>query len=92
MAEHWKKIVNVTMRMMKEFGGATVKLSTSPIVAAKAAAAESGGSRKMKFPYTLTAKIVQFPWLFYIKNNWVYRYYFISVILCLPIFKKISGV
>lgn len=47
-------------------------------------------SRQMKFPYTFTAKIAQFPFRHYIKNQWIWRYYFIACICCLPIFYKIS--
>lgn len=32
-------------------------------------------ARPMKFPYTISAKIAQFPWKFYVSNNWIYRYY-----------------
>lgn len=46
--------------------------------------------RPMKYPYTFTAKFVQFPWRFYIENSWVYKYYFISVLLCLPVFYKLE--
>ncbi|XP_017786108.1 PREDICTED: uncharacterized protein LOC108569170 [Nicrophorus vespilloides] len=52
--------------------------------------AKPGERRPMKFPYTFSAKIAQFPWVYYAKNNWIYRYYFISLICCLPIFSKIS--
>lgn len=52
-------------------------------------AAEKPVGRPMKFPYTFTAKFVQFPWKYYIKNQWIYRYYGISLILCLPLFNSI---
>ncbi|KAJ3637760.1 hypothetical protein MTP99_001192 [Tenebrio molitor] len=47
-------------------------------------------SRPMKYPYTFTAKIAQFPFKFYIKNNWMWRYYPIAVVLCIPVFNSIS--
>ncbi|RZC37181.1 uncharacterized protein BDFB_007715, partial [Asbolus verrucosus] len=31
--------------------------------------------RPMKFPYTFSAKIAQFPLKYYIKNQWIWRYY-----------------
>lgn len=31
--------------------------------------------RHMKFPYTLSAKIAQFPFFFYIKNNIIWMYF-----------------
>lgn len=47
--------------------------------------------RHMKYPYTLGAKIAQFPYKFYFKNNWIVRYYCFSLVLCIPIFKSISN-
>ncbi|KAL1497418.1 hypothetical protein ABEB36_008394 [Hypothenemus hampei] len=46
--------------------------------------------RPMKYPYTLTAKIVQFPYKFYFQNNWVYRYYVYAVVACFPVFWYIT--
>lgn len=46
--------------------------------------------RPMKFPYTFSAKIAQFPLKFHIKNQWVWRYYFIALGVCVPIFYKID--
>ncbi|XP_065155892.1 uncharacterized protein [Atheta coriaria] len=45
----------------------------------------------MKFPYTFTAKLIQFPWKYYIRNQWIWKYYFIAVIVSIPVFKKISN-
>ncbi|XP_028128302.1 uncharacterized protein LOC114324628 [Diabrotica virgifera virgifera] len=47
-------------------------------------------SRPMKFPYTFTAKLVQFPYKHYFKHNWIYRYYVFGVIASLPIFMYLS--
>jgi len=47
-------------------------------------------ARPMKFPYTFTAKMAQFPLKFHIKNQWIWRYYFIAVGCCIPIFYKID--
>ncbi|XP_013097460.1 uncharacterized protein LOC106080588 [Stomoxys calcitrans] len=44
----------------------------------------------MKFPYTFSAKIAQFPMKHYIKNQWIWRYYFIAFGLSIPVFYKIS--
>lgn len=49
-------------------------------------AAEKPVGRPMKFPYTFSAKLAQFPYKFYFKNQWIYRYYVPAVILCLPVF------
>lgn len=47
--------------------------------------------RPMKFPYTFSAKMAQFPWKFYFGKQWVWKYFGLSVIVCLPIFKKIHN-
>lgn len=43
-------------------------------------------TRPMKYPYTFTAKIVQFPYGYYFKYSWVYRYYLYGVIVSFPVF------
>lgn len=40
----------------------------------------------MKYPYTFTAKVAQFPVQHYIKNVWVLRYYAFGVGLSAPLF------
>lgn len=47
-------------------------------------------ARPMKFPYTWSARIAQFPLKFYINNNWIFKYYGFAVLLCVPIFYKIQ--
>lgn len=47
-------------------------------------------SRPMKFPYTFSAKIAQFPFRHHMKHDWIWRYYPLAVLLCIPIFAKIS--
>ncbi|CAN8000068.1 unnamed protein product [Ixodes hexagonus] len=44
--------------------------------AATAAGPRAGAasSRRMKFPYTLTAKIVQFPYRFHYENMWIIKF------------------
>lgn len=57
------------------------------------AQSQQGGQqapRHMKYPYTLGAKIAQFPYKYYYKNNWIFRYYPIGFITCLPIFWYIN--
>lgn len=46
--------------------------------------------RPMKYPYTLSAKIAQFPFKHYIDNAWGFKYFLISAVVCLPIFYKIQ--
>lgn len=45
--------------------------------------------RQMKFPYTFSAKIAQFPIKYHIDNNWLWKYTIIGVVVSLPIFYKI---
>ncbi|XP_076268471.1 uncharacterized protein LOC143201355 isoform X2 [Rhynchophorus ferrugineus] len=53
---------------------------------------ESGApSRPMKYPYTFSAKIAQFPFKHYFTHQWTWRYYGLGIIVCLPIFKAISN-
>ncbi|XP_059612029.1 uncharacterized protein LOC132258650 [Phlebotomus argentipes] len=47
-------------------------------------------SRPMKFPYTYSAKIAQFPYKFYFTKQWIWKYYAVAVVCSLPIFYKIS--
>ncbi|KAH8391259.1 hypothetical protein KR215_009714 [Drosophila sulfurigaster] len=51
---------------------------------------EKAPGRPMKYPYTFSAKLAQFPIKHYIKNQWIWRYYFIAVVACVPVFYKIS--
>jgi hypothetical protein len=51
---------------------------------------EGAPARPMKFPYTFSAKIAQFPYKHYINNQWIWKYYLLSVGLCIPVFYKIS--
>ncbi|KAK7874527.1 hypothetical protein R5R35_013106 [Gryllus longicercus] len=46
--------------------------------------------RRMVYPYTLSAKIAQFPLKWHLNNQWVWRYWFISIALCAPVFYSIS--
>lgn len=43
----------------------------------------------MKYPYTYTAKIAQFPYKFYLKNSWLARYWLIGMAASLPLWYKI---
>jgi hypothetical protein len=46
--------------------------------------------RPMKFPYTWSAKIAQFPLRFLINNNPLWKYYFLGVLASVPVFWKID--
>lgn len=46
----------------------------------------------MKFPYTLSAKIAQFPIFFYMKNNWIWMYYPLGALGGFWVFTKIHAV
>ncbi|XP_018326118.1 uncharacterized protein LOC108737651 [Agrilus planipennis] len=73
-----KKLLNNFMEMMKSPQGGDA-FSFKP-------------ERPMKFPYTFSAKIAQFPYKFYYDNNWMAKYYCYAVILCLPVFYKLERV
>ncbi|CAB3241982.1 unnamed protein product [Arctia plantaginis] len=47
--------------------------------------------RHMKFPYTLSAKIAQFPVFFYMKNNWIWMYWPVGASVSLYVFAKIHA-
>lgn len=44
----------------------------------------------MKFPYTFAAKVAQFPYKMYFTQQWIWKYYAISVVLTIPLFYKIQ--
>ncbi|XP_055907733.1 uncharacterized protein LOC129942714 [Eupeodes corollae] len=52
-------------------------------------AIEKPAGRPMKFPYTFSAKIAQFPFKFYVQNQWVWKYYLIGLAVSFPVFYKI---
>ncbi|XP_050544212.1 uncharacterized protein LOC126907155 isoform X2 [Daktulosphaira vitifoliae] len=47
-------------------------------------------SRKMVFPYTFTAKIVQFPHKLHFQHHWMYPWFIGAAILSMPLFYKIQ--
>lgn len=51
--------------------------------------ADEAPKRPMKFPYTYSAKIAQFPLKFYIQNQWIWKYYVVGLAVSLPVFYKI---
>lgn len=59
------------------------------IMSSAEAAQEPG--RPMKYPYTMSAKIAQFPYRHYFSNQWIWKYWAISCVVCFPIFYKIHG-
>lgn len=46
--------------------------------------------RPMKFPYTFSAKIAQFPYKFYFQKQWMWKFYIFGVAASIPVFYKIS--
>ncbi|CAG9809325.1 unnamed protein product [Chironomus riparius] len=46
--------------------------------------------RPMRFPYTWSAKIAQFPLKWYVNSNPLWKYYFLGVIVALPVFYKVD--
>ncbi|XP_060536631.1 uncharacterized protein LOC132708357 [Cylas formicarius] len=47
-------------------------------------------SRPMKYPYTFSAKIAQFPWKFFAKHNWIVRYYVFGFLSAFPVFVAVG--
>ncbi|TGZ70760.1 hypothetical protein CRM22_003017 [Opisthorchis felineus] len=43
------------------------------------------GSRHLQYPWTVSSKIRQFPYVYYYKNNIVVKNYFYSLILTTPV-------
>jgi len=48
------------------------------------------GFRPMKYPYTLTAKIAQFPYKYYLQHSWLFKYMIFGTLATLPIFYQIQ--
>lgn len=46
--------------------------------------------RPMKFPYTTAAQIAQFPFKFHFQNQAYWKFYVISLVVCLPVFYKLK--
>ncbi|XP_076656603.1 reduction of Rh1 [Halictus rubicundus] len=53
---------------------------------------DAAASRRMKYPYTLSAKLSQFPFKFYFNrpNTWVFKYWVFAAVVCIPVFYKIQ--
>uniref|UniRef100_A0A1E1WYR7 Putative secreted protein n=1 Tax=Amblyomma aureolatum TaxID=187763 RepID=A0A1E1WYR7_9ACAR len=69
------------MQSLRQVAGIVVRVARQQTTAAATSAASSAvkaapaTGRRMKYPYTLTAKIAQFPYKFHFKNFWFIRYY-----------------
>lgn len=48
------------------------------------------GYRPMKYPYTISAKIAQFPYRYYYQHSWMFKYLIFGTLITLPIFYKIQ--
>ncbi|XP_014471112.1 PREDICTED: uncharacterized protein LOC106742556 [Dinoponera quadriceps] len=48
--------------------------------------------RPMKYPYTIVAKVAQFPYKYYWKHSWLFKYLIYSTVLSAPIFYKIQKI
>ncbi|XP_043271493.1 uncharacterized protein roh [Venturia canescens] len=46
--------------------------------------------RRMKYPYTYTAKLMSFPFAHYYKHAWVAKYFVFGFLLTLPVMAKIT--
>ncbi|XP_025416399.1 uncharacterized protein LOC112687728 [Sipha flava] len=47
-------------------------------------------SRKMIFPYTFTAKVVQFPFKLHFKHHWMFPWLIGSAVLVAPVFYQLQ--
>lgn len=47
-------------------------------------------SKKMLYPYTISAKIAQFPYKLYWNNSWVFKFSVIGAIISIPFFYKMQ--
>ena len=47
-------------------------------------------TRKMIFPYTFTAKVVQFPFKLHFKNHWMFPWFLGAAVLVSPLFYQIQ--
>lgn len=46
--------------------------------------------RPMKYPYTISGKLAQFPFRYYMQHSWLFKYTLYATILSIPIFYKIQ--
>ncbi|XP_011630085.1 uncharacterized protein LOC105422424 [Pogonomyrmex barbatus] len=51
---------------------------------------QNASFRPMKYPYTLTAKLAQFPYKYYWNHSWMFKYTIIGALIAVPIFYKIQ--
>uniref|UniRef100_A0A023FP45 Uncharacterized protein n=1 Tax=Amblyomma cajennense TaxID=34607 RepID=A0A023FP45_AMBCJ len=69
------------MQSLRQVAGIVGRMARLQTTAAATSAASSAvkaapaTGRRMKYPYTLTAKLAQFPYKFHFQNFWLVRYY-----------------
>ncbi|CAA9997598.1 unnamed protein product, partial [Nesidiocoris tenuis] len=78
---------SVPPRLSSYFGlyfifGKRIKMSEAPAPAAT--------GRPMRYPYTLTAKLAQFPFKYHYNNVWLFKYWLFGIAVSLPLFVKIG--
>ncbi|KAH6925160.1 hypothetical protein HPB50_001401 [Hyalomma asiaticum] len=89
------------MQAVRQVAGVVARLSrqqtTSAAGSSAKAAASGASSRRMKYPYTMTAKIAQFPYRFHFEKFWLIRYFlcggfvFYMVFIVYPIHKAVNS-
>lgn len=47
-------------------------------------------ARRMDYPYTMTAKLVNFPWKFYFTKQWIWKTMPLALLVTSPLFYKIG--
>lgn len=61
------------------------RLATSAVRGSQAKKVNPKDLQPMIYPYTLTARLIQFPYKYYFNNSWMHRYLFYSFVLCYPL-------
>lgn len=89
------------MQALRQVAGVVARVSRQQTTSAAASPAKTvaagATSRRMKYPYTLTAKIAQFPYKFHFQKFWLIRYFLCGglvvymVFMVYPIHKAVNS-
>ncbi|XP_037500706.1 uncharacterized protein LOC119374612 [Rhipicephalus sanguineus] len=78
------------MQSVRLVAGAIARLSRQQSTSAAASSAKTvatgAHSRRMKYPYTASAKIAQFPYKFHFQKFWLIRYFFCGGLVLYMVF------
>lgn len=76
-------VVAVTRKSLRSVARAMATMWGSQ--ASKHAKVDPSQLQPMIFPYTLTAQVIQFDWVFFLKQCWWPRYWVYASIACYPL-------